>query len=252
MKNSFKILALTLLFSVSTLSFAQSSKDGFGNKLGNATETSVNAAKNGVSIVYNDGKEATKEIYSQIKKASPKAASLLTKMAEKLEVTVDSVWSILVRQQFVWSICFLILTITSLLNWYLFYQRNISSNNILIDREAVILERDMIGDVINPKFDKYYFNKWENGDMDYRNDIRRFETIKGPIGGKEQYMDYKPTIDLTQEKTTVQIIFQAVHMIICLVLSYLSITNFAQMITGFYNPEFGAMTNILDFAMSFK
>jgi hypothetical protein len=53
--------------------------------------------------VYNDIKDGVKEIKSQIRVHHQ--SSIISSMADKLEV--DSVWKILVRQQLVWSICFL-------------------------------------------------------------------------------------------------------------------------------------------------
>lgn len=246
MKNILKLLVLTLLFSVS--SFAQS-KDGFGNKLGNATETSVAAAKDGVSTVYNDGKDATKEIYTQIKKASPKAASLLGKMAAKLEVGADAVWSVLVKQQLVWSICFLILTITSLFNWYMFNNKYLKINIKSIG-EPIIGKRDKIVQIDNPEFSLEYYNKSkELLGSTYSSDIAKISDIrfKKQVAATVQE-DYILSIPLNESIGN----FKYLHLIICIGLSALSLYHFPAMLTGFINPEFGAMKNIMEFAISFK
>jgi hypothetical protein len=246
MKNIFKLLLVTLLFSVS--SFAQS-KDGFGNKLGNATETSVAAAKDGVSTVYNDSKDATKEIYSQIKKASPKAASLLGKMAQKLEVGADAVWSVLVKQQLVWSICFLILTLASLYNWYVFNSRYLKLNSKILS-DPIIGKRTVVKSRPNPEFNNNYYelnNKYLNSD--YSSDRRKTEVIE--FKKELEYNseeDFIIDIPLTEKLSG----FRYLHLIICIGLSGLSFYNFPAMLTGFINPEFGAMKNIMEFAISFK
>mgnify|MGYP003669144835 FL=1 len=124
--KTFKLLLLaTLLIGGTSLSFAQTSKS-LEKGLVQTSSTVVTSAKDGVVTVYNDSKEGVKEVYYQIKSASPKAASIISSMADKLEVGVDSVWKILVRQQLVWSICFLILTISSIINWYTFYNKYIT------------------------------------------------------------------------------------------------------------------------------
>lgn len=246
MKNILKLLILTLLFSVS--SFAQS-KDGFGNKLGNATETSVTAAKDGVSTVYNDSKDATKEIYSQIKKASPKAASLLGKMAAKLEVGADAVWSVLVKQQLVWSICFLILTIASLFNWYIFNNKYLKVNSKILG-EPIIGRRKVLKFAPNPEFvQEYYDENKKHIDSSYSTDRRKTEDIA-----------FKKSIQYSSEEDYIMDIplnesignFKYLHLIICIGLSGLSLYHFPAMLTGFINPEFGAMKNIMEFAISFK
>lgn len=249
MKNIFKLLVVTLLFSVSSLSFAQSNKDGFGNKLGNATETSVAAAKDGVSTVYNDGKEATKEIYTQIKKASPKAASLLGKIAAKLEVGADAVWSVLVKQQMVWSICFLILTLASLYNWYIFNNRYLKSN-VKLSSNPIIGKREVVLNIENPEFNPEYYEKYRKyigseyaSERAYTNHISFRKLIPHTI--QEDYIMIIPSNESMSN-------FKYLHLLICIALSGLSLYHFPAMLTGFINPEFGAMKNIMEFAISFK
>jgi len=249
MKNILKLLVLTLLFSVSSLSFAQSNKDGFGNKLGNATETSVAAAKDGVSTVYNDGKDATKEIYSQIKKASPKAASLLGKIAAKLEVGADAVWSVLVKQQVVWSICFLILTLASLFNWYIFNNRYLKRNIKLLG-EPIIGKKEVVSYIDNPDYNADYYERYK-------------KYIGSEYASERAYtshISFKKLITHTTQEDCILSIpsnesmsnFKYLHLIICIGLSGLSLYHFPAMLTGFINPEFGAMKNIMEFAISFK
>ena len=46
--------------------------------------------------------------------------------------------------------------------------------------------------------------------------------------------------------------FKYLHLTICLVLSGLSIYHFGDMLTGFINPEFGALKTIVKVATSLK
>lgn len=102
------ILILTILFSVFTYSQEEVEK----------TETVTK------TTVYNDSKEAVKEVYSDVKSLSPEIKETIQRLANSFNTTVDKLWDILVRQQKVYSICFLILTLSALFNWWLFYKKN--------------------------------------------------------------------------------------------------------------------------------
>lgn len=205
-------------------------------------DKALNKADNGITTIYTDSKDAVKTVYSDVKNISPKVTSLITKVADKLEVGANEVWIILVKQQVVWSICFLILTLTSLFNWILFYKR---TQIKIADVTYVTLTRDFIGDIPNPQYDSYYFERIGK----YPGDIRTKEFIKGPIGKEEYACPQSPTV---LEGTFLQELFKYIHLAICLGLSYLSITHFSDMITGFMNPEFGAMKNIVELALTLK
>lgn len=188
--------------------------------------------------IYNDSKQALSTIYKDAKTLAPKIETAVTEVAKGLKVGAESVWDILVKQQFVWSICFLILTISSLFNWYLFYRKTYPSKKNI---EWTILERDIIGDVPNPQYDKFYAKN-------YPDDPRGKEFIKGPIG-KEQYNAPKYSEEINYKNKKV---FYYVHLIICLILSFFSFIHFSDMLTGFINPEFGAMKNIAEIALQLK
>ena len=228
MKNKIKqILIITLLLLTATLS----AKD-------NTFDKSFNKTSQGVETVYTDGKDAVKTVYQDVKQFSPKITESVNQIAKGLKVGAESVWQVLVKQQLVWSICFLILTLSSLLNWYLFYKRTQSNPS---DITYITLERDIIDEIINPDYNVYY--------KDRNDDPRSVMYIKGPVG-KEQYSC--PQSEILLETTSFQKLFKYIHLIVCLGLSYLSIIHFADMLTGFINPEFGAMKNILDLALTLK
>ena len=113
------------------------------------------------------------------------------------------------------------------------------------DIKYVTLERDMIGDILNPEFDTYYFKKID----EYPGDIRTKEFIKGVIG-REEYSCPQLSKDL--EQTFIQHLFKYVHLTLCLTLSYFSFIHFSDMLTGFINPEFSAIMTIIDVAKGLK
>lgn len=200
----------------------------------------ANKVEKGTETVYNDSKEAVSTIYKDAKSLAPKIEDSIKSIAKGLKVGAESVWDILVRQQLVWSICFLILTLSALINWYMFYRRMYPSTSNI---EYVVLERDIIGDVPNPKYDQYYANQ-----SDYSDDIRSQVTIKGPIG-REQYNAPKLVDNFN---TSTKKLYHGLHFTICIGLSVLSIIHFPDMLTGFINPEFGAMKNIAELALQLK
>jgi hypothetical protein len=98
----------------------------------------------------------------------------------------------------------------------------------------------MIGDILNPQYDKYY--------KDRPDDIRSKVYIKGIIG-KEQYN--APKI-YEQSQSNFQIFIKFVHLCGCIILSYFSFKHFSDMLTGFINPEFSAMMQIFEIIKTIK
>lgn len=222
-----KLLLLSVLFTL-TVSSQVMSKD-FYNNTNKGTET-----------VYTDGKNAVSTVYSDAKSIAPEIANNLKGLAKELKVGADYVWTILVKQQKVWSIGFLILCIVSICNWCIFWKRNFAKSK---DIEYSILERDIIGDVPNLRYDKYYAEKAE-----YKNDPKSHVYIKGVVG-KEQYN--APKLGHL-ERTDWQKFLNVIHLCICLAITTFNIFHFGDMLTGFINPEFGAMKNIVEFTTKIK
>jgi len=221
-----KIILFIALMTM-TLSFAQSKQ----------VDKLLDNSKEGVSTVYNDGKEAVSTVYNDVKSLSPKVESAIKSLATELKTTTNALWVILVRQQLVWSICFLILTLSALFNWYLFYKRTqVLHKNITY----ITLERDMIGNIINPKYESYYKD---------RDDIRSKMYVDGVIGKEEYSCPQNPN---NVELSFIQHLFKYVHLILCLALSYFSFIHFSDMLTGFINPEFGALKTIVEVATKLK
>lgn len=189
----------------------------------------ANESKNGISTVYKDSKSAVATVYSDLKTSAPKAYKALESLAKELKTTTDALWIILVKQQLVWSICFLILTFTSILNWFLFYKRNL--NIKLTENDFIIGQKDNVEIMNNPDYSAY--SPGERG-----------KTYLSINKGKEDIL-------IPIENSTNNW-FKYLHLIICLGLSGLSIYHFSDMLTGFINPEFGALKTITMVIQSFK
>ena len=186
------------------------------------------------STAYKDGKEAVTTVYNDIKESAPKVFQALEVLAKELKTTTESLWGILVKQQEVWSWCFLILTISSLINWYLFYKRNISPKI-----EYVTLKRSMVGQIPNDEFKEYV-----KSDNDPRSKTTKLGVIED---AEEEYLCPKET-----PVSGIRMVTQLIHLALCLILSYYSFIHFADMLTGFINPEFGALKTITTVVQSFK
>ena len=133
-----KILFIALM--TMTLSFAQSKQ----------VDKILDTSKDGVSTVYNDGKQAVSTVYNDVKSLSPKVESAIKSLATELKTTTNALWIILVKQQLVWSIGFLILTLTSVINWFIFYKRYLNKLN---KNDFIIGKKPIFGDILNTNYD---------------------------------------------------------------------------------------------------
>lgn len=208
----------------------------------NSYDKTVDKTSEGISTLYSDGKLGVSTLYSDLKDVAPKISKGVQELAKGLKVGAESVWLILVRQQLVWSICFLILTLSAVFNWLLFYKRTQIKYNAK-EINYVTLERDIIGEIPNPKYDSYY---------EGRNRVESFKTILGPTGAREQYRCPEILSDNLIKNTLIQEVFRFVHLVLCLTLSYFSFIHFADMLTGFINPEFGAIKTIATIVQELK
>ena len=220
MKKIFLFIAIMSI----TLTFAQSKQ----------VDKLLDNSKDGVSTVYNDSKQAVSTVYDDVKSLSPKVESAIKSLATELKTTTNALWVILVRQQLVWSICFLILTLSALLNWFLFYKRNLNKLN---ENDFIIGKKPIFGDMLNTNYDKYYTK--------YDDDIRGKMYIKSDTPtGEEDIL-----LPITNPNN---IWFKYLHLIICIGLSGLSVYHFSDMLTGFINPSYGALKTIVEVATKLK
>lgn len=197
------IIIISILFT--NISFAQDS-------------TKVN-----ISTVYNDIKHG-------VNNNAPKIEQALGTIARNLKVTADQVWNILVKQQKVWSLCFLLLTISALTNWYILYKRNIYVINPKYEKVKVTISKLMYDEGVTKSDSETYLNS------------SRYQPHYRDVQDEEIKLIPNSTISW----------FKYLHLIICLVLSIFSYLHFAQMLTGFMNPEYGAMQTIAEVAKSLK
>ena len=103
----------------------------------------------------------------------------------------------------------------------------------------------------NPDFDEDLYNRYlcRVGDSNYSNyfkDIRFKKTIKQITGKREILIPLRNENNKNIER------FKYLHLIICLGLSGLSIYHFADMLTGFLNPSYGALKTITEVVKTLK
>lgn len=186
----------------------------------------ANKVEKGTETVYNDSKEAVSTIYKDAKSLAPKIEDSIKSIAKGLKVGAESVWDILVKQQLVWSICFLILTLMSLINWHIFYKKNISD---LKYEKGIVKVQKLL----------HREGATEHNELSYpATYARRWQTI-----------EEEGLIEVPKYSNPV---FKYIHLCVCITLSVFSFINFPDMLTGFINPEFGAMKNIAELALQLK
>ena len=196
---------LFLLFMICVLTSLNAQNYKVSSQTSKSIETVYKDSKNGISTVYND-----------LKSTTPQIKNALESLSKELKTTTDSLWLILVKQQLVWSWCFLILIFSSLFNWLLFYKRN--------------------------------FGNYK--DCDFHIGLEKStETIN------ENYREKSVTetnTDILIPKNKSPEWFIYIHLILCLTLSYFSFIHFSDMLTGFINPEFGALKTITEVVKNLK
>jgi hypothetical protein len=208
-----KLKLLFVALMTMTLSFAQEKQ----------VDKIIDNSKDGVSTVYNDGKEAVSTVYKDVKSMSPKVEEAVKSLAEQFKTTTNALWNILVKQQLVWSLCFLILTLTSIFNWWLFYKKNFYK---LKESEYT-------------KGLKYINTRERN--PDYKSHADKNEARSLYFLQESQEI----LIPLRQSKIKW---FKYLHLVICITLSVFSFYHFSDMLTGFFNPEYGALQTIMKIA----
>jgi len=181
----------------------------------------------GVATVYEDGRNVVKTIYQDAKDVSPAVKKAFESLAGEMKVTTDYLWNILVNQQKVYSWGLLILTLASISNWCLLYYRNFSEkarNKMVKVVVSSTTER-------NPDYDNAY-----GGQTDPRKKYKMAdEIVELPMGD-------------TDRSNALLIL----HIIICLTMSSFSAYYFSTMLTGFINPEYGALKTITEVVSHLK
>mgnify|MGYP003467600908 CR=1 FL=1 len=208
-----KKLFLTLVLSISLFANAQSEK-------------AIEKTSKSIETVYSDSKDGIKTVYNDLKSTTPQIKNAIEVLSKELKTTSDSLWKILVKQQLVWSWCFLILIFSSIFNWFLFYKRNLS--NLKYEKVKVLVQKHQYADGTTEKDALNYPNLYG----------------KKYVNVEEEGLKLIPN-------TTIPY-FKYVHLTICITLSIFSFLHFSDMMTGFINPEFGALKTITEVVKTLK
>ena len=198
-----------------------------------AFSLSINAQKNNafdksskaIETAYTDSKDGIKTVYNDLKSTTPQIKNALEALSKELKTTSDSLWRILVKQQLVWSWCFLIFS--SALNWFLFYKRNLSQN-LKYDKVRVIKQKLMYKEGTSEKDVEHYPSSYR----------RSYTNVE------EEELRVVPNSNMPY--------FKYFHLVICVTLSVFSFLHFSDMLTGFINPEFGALKTITEVIKNIK
>lgn len=196
--RNLKLFAVSTLLMISTISFAEESvlqkvkdnKEIIETVYSDSKELTESVYKDGKIVtgtLYNDSKDLLHLLYEDGKIVSSKLESALLSIAEGLKTTSLKAWDILVKQQLVWSWCYLLLTLSSMFLWYKFGVQFIKMQN----------------------------DKDENGQIKDTN-----------------------------------VVYAVLICILALIDSGISGFHFEQMMTGFINPEFGAIRTLFELAKS--
>lgn len=240
-----KIITL-LLLSIVTLAHGQkTSKEEIAKIVKEQSVGVYKGTEAATKTVYSDGKEVVSTVYKDVKSLTPKIAQGINEIAKGLKIGAESVWLILVKQQKVWSICFLILTIASLINWLLFYKRNIKQ--ICSDKIGTRTVKKYID---NPDFDENYYIQYKKYlTSTYSSDKEKTEVLAFK---KKILIEEKEDFIIPIEYNEKMPFFRYIHLFSCVILSGFSFFHFGDMLTGFLNPEYGAMKDILFVALKLK
>lgn len=180
------------VFSETSLSTAKKVTSDLKESSKNATTgvaTVYGDSKDATKTVYSDSKELVKELYADGKSLGLKLEDGLKSLAQGLKTTSIKAWEILVLQQRVWSLCYLSVTILSL--------------------------------IISYRFTKQF--------------------------GKMQ-TDVTETGDVKESNITMTIILGLVSVSLLIA----SMLHFEKMVTGFVNPEFGAIRTLFEIIQTLR
>jgi hypothetical protein len=194
----------------------------------NAQEKKVlDKTSNSIETVYKDSKQGISTVYNDLKSTTPQIKNALESLSKELKTTTESLWKILVKQQLVWSWCYLILIFSSIVNWVLFYKRNLNGN-LKYDKVKVVNQKLFYSDGTTKEDSEKYPNSY---------------------GAKYQKIE-EEELQLIPNSTMPY--FKYLHLFICLTLSAFSFLHFSDMLTGFINPEFGALKTITEVVKNLK
>lgn len=179
-----KILFLALLVAIT--SFAQQKTKSISLK---QNVEKIKETKTTLGTVYTDSKDGVKIVYDDLKSLGIESKKAMKDIVLTVKEASLKTWSLLVKQQQVWSWCYLITTISSIIMFFRFLgQFKITKNDL--DQTGALKESNIILSII--------------------------------IG------------------------------LLSIALGIFSCTHFEQMLTGFINPEFGALRTLIELGSKIK
>lgn len=186
------LLATSLSFASTTETVKETVKENADKIITESAKglnTTYTDGKSSVATVYTDSKGVVSTVYNDIKSLAPDIKSALVSIADGLKTTSEKVWDILVKQQLVFSLSYLIIFISSFFLWFQFKKH---LNNVKTDL---------------------------NEDLSFK-----------------------------ESNIALCIIFG----LLALIDSIIAGAHLVDMITGFVNPEYGALKNIIEVASTLK
>lgn len=158
-------------------------------KQNNSKSEFLSTTSNGISEVYGDGKNGVSTLYNDVKSLYPDAKTTIQELYDQIKKISTYTWNLLVKQQQVWSWCYL------------------------------------FGELL---FFFTVFRFWKS------------------------YETYKTDKDETDSSKSVNILPIIILGGSSLLLGYFSLIHFEAMMTGFFNPEFGALRNLIEIGKTLK
>lgn len=188
------LLATTMSFATTedsvknTASKIEKSADGMTGSVADIAKT-ASEAKDGLKQPYADSKGFLINLYDDLKSVGVEGKDAMGKLVDVVSDVSHSTWDLLVKQQLIWSICFLCITLSSIFLGYKFFtQVNKTSSDL-----------DDIGDL-----------------------------------------------------KSVNILLSVIYGLLFSAAAVTSAHNFEPMVTGFMNPEFGALRTLIELASKIK
>ncbi len=161
-----------------TISKSDTTKPGF-----------LSTTSNGIGTVYGDTKNGVSTLYSDVKSLYPDAKLTIQELYNQIKKVSTYTWNLLVKQQQVWSWCYLFGELLFFFAVYRFWKA----------------------------YETYKTDKDETGS------IKSINVLPVVILGASS-----------------------------LLLGYFSLIHFEAMMTGFFNPEFGALKNLVEFGKTLR
>lgn len=156
-------------------------------------------------------------VYNDVKSVTPELKKALEKVSQELGVATANVWSVIVKQQKVNSIVYLTIFVLSSITW--------------LSLLTIVRRQTKYDDKINRAIETYAATMSTQEKKTYEFEVAK-EFDKAGVSSKS---------DLTYVKVVLLILASAG--------SITTAWNFKSMVTGFLNPEYGAMQQLTELVL---